>query len=965
LAEVVIIGYGSVERKNLTSSVSLINDKQLKDIPINSAAQALAGRLAGVQVTASEGSPNADVRVRVRGGMSITGDNSPLYVVDGIQVENALSVLAPQDIESVTVLKDASANAIYGSRGANGVVLITTKSGKKGKTVVAVSSLLGVRQLANKLDVWKPADFVRYQYDRSRGSTVNESGFLKAYGSFEDIDLYNDVPFVDWQEQIFGRNAMMSTNNVSINGGTQATSVSLSLTSNKEEGVMLGSDFDRKLINLKLDHEVNKKVKVGFNVRYNNTVVNGAGTSTPGSSSVNRLRHSIKYRPFLSVAQSLDSYDRDYAQETNSNSLSLVNPILLTKQEYQKQKSSTVNFSGNVAIDITEFLNFRSTAGVDIFGDQIYMFNDTITNASKSNGGGQPIASIDTKGKTIFNNSNVLSFTSSGLKNFPSSHKVDVLLGQEIYSTDDKRNFQENKFFPIGITPKLAFGSMQLGAPQPTSFTRESQSRLASFFTRASYNYNDRYLATFSVRADGSSKFSENRRWGYFPAGSLMWKMHNESFMQGLTSTLNELKFRVSYGTSANNRIPDYSYLDTFIANAYYSINNNQVIGYEPSLLANDRLKWEATVSRNVGIDAAFLGGKLQFSVDYYLNTSKDLLIGQNIPTTSGYKIQTQNRGKTSNKGVEIQLSGTPYNRGDFRYDANFNISFNKNKIVNLGDQESFLVSSNWAGSNQPADYKVIVGQPVGTIWGLITDGYYQVSDFDYNSGTGMYTLKAGVPSNQGITSIAPQPGVIKFQDYNEDGIVNDADRTVIGNTSPKFFGGLNQTLAYKNFDLSVFINFQVGNDVLNANKLEFTSGYTVNSNLLATMSNRFTNVNSEGAVVTDPAALEALNSGATIWSPLTTAASFYVHSWAVEKGSFARINNISLGYSLPQNILNKLRLTKFRIYGTVNNLAVFTKYSGYDPEVNTRKDPPLTPGVDYSAYPRSKGYIVGFNLTF
>lgn len=267
-------------------------------------------------------------------------------------------------------------------------------------------------------------------------------------------------------------------------------------------------------------------------------------------------------------------------------------------------------------------------------------------------------------------------------------------------------------------------------------------------------------------------------------------------------------------------------------------------------------------------------------------------------------------------------------------------------------------------GSNQPSDYIVKVGQPVGTIWGLVTDGFYKIEDFDYNAGTGIYTLKAGVASNQGITAVAPQPGFLKFKDINQDSVINDKDRTIIGNTQPKFFGGWNHQLSYKNFDLSIFLNFQVGNDVYNANKLEFTSGYTPNSNLLATMNDLWTNINAQGQVVTDPTELAALNANAKIWSPLKTASSFYAHSWAVEDASFLRINNITLGYNLPASLLKRVKIKSLRIYGTVNNLAVFTNYSGYDPEVNTRRSSPLTPGVDYSAYPRSKAYIIGVNLS-
>lgn len=962
LDEVVVVGYGEVSRRDLTSSVSSVGAKQLKDIPLNSAAEALSGRLAGVQVVTSEGAPGADVRIRVRGGGSITQDNSPLYVVDGIQVENALQTLSPQDIESIDVLKDASATAIYGARGANGVVIITTKGGKNTKTTINYSGIFGVRQLANKLGVMNPYEFVLYQYDRSRNSQQARDDFQEEYGYYEDIELYKGVPFVDWQEDVFGRSAAMQTHNLSIAGGSEATQFNLSLTSNLEEGVMLASDLERRLVNFRFDHKVSKKFKTGFNLRYNNTVINGAGTATEGSSSVNRLRHSVKYRPFLFSGEDKTTYDPEYANETNANSLSLINPILLTAAEYRERTIRVTNINGYGAYDFTDYLTLHSTLGVDLTNEVDNIFNDSITNVSQLNGSGMPMASVRTRSREAINNSNVLTFSSSKLKALPEEHKFDVLLGQETYQVTNKTTFTESGLFPNGITPELAFGSMQLGTVLRSPSSAEYSSTLVSFFTRGNYVFNDKYFASVTMRADGSSKFSETNKWGYFPSASLAWRVSNESFFQSLSHIVNDLKLRVSYGESGNNRIDDFLYLPQFTASAYYDLNNSQVIGFAPSALANNNLKWETTISQNIGMDASLYNNRLQLSLDAYTNTTRDLLLDVVVPSTSGYRSQLQNVGETQNYGIELQLSGTPIDKGDFRWTASFNISYNRNMIEDLGAQESFLYSSGWAGGNAPADYIVKVGQPVGSIWGLETDGFYTINDFNFENG--VYTLKSGVPSNQGITSVAPQPGTIKFKDIVSDGIINDQDRTVIGDATPSYFGGINNQFAYKNFDLSVFINYQYGNDVLNANKLEFTSGYTPNANMLSEMNGRWRNVNSSGQVVTDPTELAAMNENATIWSPLTSASSFWVHSWAVEDGSFLRINNITLGYSLPKTILSKARISNLRVYGTVNNLAVFTNYSGYDPEVNTRRSTPMTPGVDYAAYPKSRTYIFGINVT-
>ncbi len=885
-----------------------------------------------------------------------------MYVVDGVQVEDALSNLAPQDIAAIDVLKDASATAIYGARGANGVVIITTKGGKEAKPTITYSGLGGVRQLANQLDVMNPYEFVLYQYERSRGNTTDEATFLTAYGTFPNLQTYKSTPFINWQEEMFGRNALMQTHNIGLSGGTKDSKYNLSITSNTEEGVMLISDFDRKLINFRFDQNVSDKLKVGFNVRYNNTVVNGAGTATGGSSATNRLRHSIRYRPILLPGQDLLDYDPDYADQTNANSLALQNPILLNQQEYRKNNNSTTNFSGNFNYNIHKYVSFKSTLGFDIINNRANAFNDVITAIARANQN-QPTADINAITRNSVNNSNVLSFNmnNSGTS-FSKKNKFDVLVGHELYQNKYKRLTNESRLFPIGISAESALGSLNLGTPIPTT-SDEFTERLLSFFGRANYSFDDKYLLSLTMRADGSTKFAVGKKWGYFPSASLAWRVSEESFFKSMPSAINDLKFRVSYGEAGNNRIGNFLYLSQFSTNGYYSINDQIVPVYSPTSLSNSDLRWETTIARNVGMDIGLFNDRIQLSADLYKNTTSDNLVDVTIPTSSGYTKQLQNVGKTSNRGVELQLSGSPIVSKNFSWNSSFNISYNKNKIDKLGDyQTSFLFSSGWAGSNQPSDFLVREGESVGAIWGLKTDGFYKIEDFNYAAG--VYTLKPTVPTNQGITSVAPQPGVLKFKDINGDGVITDSDRSKIGDTQPKFFGGFNQQFTVKNFDLSLFLNFQLGNDILNANKLEFSSGYTPNANLLAIMNDRWTNIDANGAVVTDPAALAALNTNAKIWSPLRSASSFYVHSWAVEDGSFLRVNNITLGYTLPSSILNKVKINKLRFYGTVNNLAVLTNYSGYDPEVNTRRSTPLTPGVDYSAYPRSRAFIFGANLS-
>jgi TonB-linked SusC/RagA family outer membrane protein len=970
---VVNIGYGTVSKNAVTGSVSSVSARQLKDLPVNSTAEALEGRLAGVQITQAEGSPNTSASIKVRGGGSIRLDNSPLYIVDGIQVEDALTALAPQDIESIDVLKDAASTAIYGARGGNGVVLITTKGGRIQKPTISYNGFVAMRQLHRELDVMNPYDFVKYQYERSLlAGTAELNTFTGNYGFFSDLDLYKETKGVDWQRQMFGRSALLQSHNLSLSGGTETTKYNLSISSNGEQGIQLGSDFNRKIVNFKFDQKITDKLSANFTVRYNNTVVNGAGTSDPGSSSTNRLRQAVRYKPILTGGKDLTDYDPDYANQTATNSLNLINPILLNQAEYRRNYNSTSNFSGSLTYKLTKMVSIKSTLGYDIVSNRANGFNDTITSVAKQNSN-QPTAFINTVNRGTLNNSNVITFdmANSGT-GFSKKNTLNVLLGQETYQNINRNYNIGALFFPIGISANSAINNFSLGTVPAGGITsQEITNRVLSVFGRVNYSYDNRYLLNLSMRGDGSSLFAEGYKWGYFPAGSFAWRISEEKFFAPLKNSIDDVKFRINYGQSANNRVDPFLYLTQFNATSggnAYSINDQNVIGYQPNALAYNSLTWETTTSKGLGLDFSILKNRMSFTVDVYDNKVTNLLLPVSLGLQTGYSEQVRNAGATSNKGIELQINATPISTKDFVWTANLNLSHNKNTITSLGGiSTSRLYSSGWAGSNQPSDYLTQVGQPVGTIWGLVTDGYYTIDDFNYAGG--VYTLKTGVPNNNSVTSTAPQPGVIKFKDISgpngvPDGIVDDKDRTILGNTQPWLYGGLNQQFRYRNFDVSVFVNFQTGNKVLNANKLEFTSGYTPNANLLAVMNGRWRNVNDQGVRVTDPAALAALNADATIWSPLTTASSFYVHSWAVEDGSFLRINNVTLGYTLPKSLLNRLKINSLRVYGTVNNLAVFTKYTGYDPEVNTRRSSGVTPGVDYSAYPRSTGYYFGVNLT-
>ncbi|WP_324680031.1 TonB-dependent receptor [Hymenobacter sp. GOD-10R] len=982
LDDVVVIGYGEIARSEVTGAVSSVNAQQIKDIPVNSAAEALTGRLAGVQVTTSEGTPGADARVRVRGGGSITQDNSPLYVVDGIQVENALSVISPQDIKSVDVLKDAASTAIYGARGANGVVIITTKKGFEGRTTVTYNGFAGFRKITKTLDVLKPGEFIDLQYERASRSSADLASFRSLYGSRnytgDTLNLARQSPFTDWQKEVFGRDAFQQTHNVTVAGGGKGTTFSLSLTYNREQGIQLQSDYNRKLVNFRFDHKASDKFRFGFNVRANDQNTLGAGTASGGLSSSSRLKNTVQYRPFTNNLGSGVSIDPTQPDEEyyllSGGSSGLINPIVIAQSEYRRNNSRLANASAFASFNILKNLTLRSTVGIDYLNSRAEAFNNKTTGVARQNGG-FPTASLNTGSQVTLNNSNVLTYNIQKGK-----HTFDALVGHEVYQTQSTSLNASVFYLPLDITPTSVFANLnQAQAPagfiQPSPTTSDEPNRILSGFTRLNYSFDDKYLITATMRADGSSKFGPGNKVGVFPAASVAWRLSKEPFMQSLTK-VSDLKLRLSYGLAGNNRIGSNLYQRSFTTSGVeYAIDGGRTPGLAANSLAYSDLKWESTTSRNVGIDLALFDNRVQFTADAYLNHTYDLLVAQPITPTSGYTSQLRNIGKTSNRGLELQLSGNVIQTPEFSWTATYNMSFNRNRVEDLGGQPYLPgINSGWT-SDTGQDYWVAPGQPVGMMYGYVSDGFYTVDDFNATqatNGTWSYVLKEGVPSNNGVVAdnigtsvngiIQPTPGAIKFKDINGDGVVNTNDRTIIGNANPKFTGGLNQQFTYKGFDASVFLNFVYGNDIYNANKIDFTSAYLPNQNMLGLVRDRWRTVNADGVAVNDPDGLRELNKDAKIWRP--TRGRYLLHSWAIEDGSFLRVNNITLGYTLPKALTTRAKIQQLRFYVTLNNLYTFTNYSGFDPEVNTRRGTPLTPGVDYAAYPRSRGYLFGLNLS-
>jgi TonB-linked SusC/RagA family outer membrane protein len=966
--EVVLVGYTRVSKKDVTNAVSSVKAEAIKDMPSTNAAEAIQGRMAGVQVSLSEGSPGADVDIVVRGGNSITGSNAPLYIVDGVQMDNALSILSPKEIQSIEVLKDASSTSIYGARGANGVVLITTKGGRKrAKTSINYNGFLGVRSIQNTIDVLDPYQYVLYQYELyNRGGVQTDIDLFKnRYGTYADLEKYKTIKKRDWQDEVFGREAFNFTHNLAVTGGSDNSSFSLSLNNVQEDGIMIGSGFKRNMANFKYDYDLSKKVSMTLNARYSRQTIFGAGTSSTGSQSTNRLRNAVRYQPFEGGSTvNVDDFDPLFANETN-----LVNPVLLANNEVKENGRNDLLLNGTLEYKITKDLTFRSVIGYVQRDEFVNQFSGPITSLARQNND-QPVVFLSKTQSRRITNTNTLNYR----KTF-GSHKLDLLAGQETVKTDAETLTMNIKWFPKSISAEEAFANIQSASPpsgqvQDIPRTNVLPDRLVSFFGRANYIFRNKYIVTASMRADGSSVFGPGNQWGYFPAASVAWKINEENFLKD-SRTVSELKLRAGYGMSGNNRIGAFLYNTFFTTSSDYgyAFGSNVTPGATTgNIMSNPGVKWESSASKNAGLDFGFFKGRLYGTLDVYQTDTKDLLLLAKIPQTSGYEYQYQNSGSTTNKGIEFSVGASVINKENFKWNIDTNISSNKNMIKSLGNSASasanfYYYPSGW--QNNLNDFLVQVGKPVGTYWGYVTAGRYEISDFNYNATTQTYTLKSGVPSSAAAANGAKavQPGDLKLQDLNGDGIIDNNDMTDLGNAQPKFYGGFNQTFRYKNWDMSLLFNFSVGNKVYNANKIEYSTQYLYrDNNMLAEVADRWRWFDDAGNKVNDPTALAALNANTTMWTP--PAGAYFLHSYAIEDGSFLRLNNLTIGYSLNKDFARQLGLSNFRLYFTMNNVFTITGYSGYDPEANTRRNP-LTPGVDYAAYPRSRFILSGVDITF
>lgn len=993
LDEVVVVGYGTMKREDLTGSVASIKGEELDKVKPVSFEGGIAAKAAGVQVISTEGGPGAGFKVRVRGGSSINASNDPLYVIDGFAIEGSpqgtglglgnsstspLANIDPSNIESIEVLKDASATAIYGSRGANGVILITTKKGKRGRANLNFESNVSLSTISKKIDLLSAQEFVDWRNEFTPWDPNNPGDQL--VGAYRDqfgnnINLNDErVVLTDWQDEIL-RTAVSQNYKLSATGGSENSTYAASFSYLDQEGIIKTSNFERFSGSLRLDQNIGNKIKAGANLNagYNSTggVVSAASENANGRSGI--VTNAVLFGP----VQGLTRYnDAEYDEDGRLISLrggDISNPTLILNNDINT--GTAYNIFGNVyaQYDILDNLTFKSSIRLSSFGGKNKRYFSEKFGWGQTTNGRAYIGNFQGNGLTTEQNLNYR-------KRF-GKHGINLTAVYEQQKTSFENITATSTGFDL---PNVNLDNLGTATVSLPTFSTYSDNSLRSYLGRAQYDYGDKFVVNVSARYDGSSRFAEGNKWGFFPSAGFAWKAINEPMFQSL-GWLSDLKFKLSYGETGNTAIGSYrSLASASLASTIFN-GNNLATGVAIERLANNELTWETTAQADFGIVIGLLNNRVNLEADYYNKKTTDLLLEVPLPATSGYQTAFKNLGAISNKGFEFVLNTVNVEKGDLNWTTNFNISFNKNRVLDLGGAKQFFVRA--IGDNQiDDDYIVRVGSSLGSIFGLEVAGVYNYDDFDaFNGLTAaeaaekifadaaaqgipyfdvVYTLRDGIAISSGQPNRNNyRPGMPKFVDQltvdtdgdgipdAADGIINANDRTIIGRTVPDFFGGITNNFTYKNFDFSILAQYSVGNDVYNKNIKQATAQAIPYFNKYGIVRDRWTPTNPNGI---EPGVLGDTDGGI----------SGNAYSTYVEDGSFLRLANITLGYSLNKDVARKLGIKNARFYGSIDNLYNFTTYSGYDPDVSVGNNQ-LTPGLDVDSYPRARFFRVGLSVGF
>lgn len=948
-SQVVSDGYTSVAKRDLTGSVSSVSMDAVLKAPVTTFDQALTGRVAGVVVTTTDGSVGSTADIVIRGNNSLTQSSAPLYIIDGFPSESSMATsLNSSDIETIDILKDASATAIYGARGANGVVVITTKKGATGRPKLSFSASWTGNRISNKVKLMDAYEFVRLQSDFSA-----QSGAKNYYLDGYTLEDYRNVESVDWQDRIY-RNALVQNYNLSLSGGSKqtGTNYNVSLSALDQDGIIVNSNFQRYQGKIDLRQTVGKNLQLNFLVNYARSVTGGTNpTSAQQSSSASGwLMYSVwGYRPVRPLSQKGESDDEwaDGLIDTDvaSSNDYRFNPAKTVRNEYRRNVQDYLSANSSIIWTITDGLKLtvRGVYTMNKRRNESFNGRQTYTGYEGSPSGKGINGSIVWYDQRSWLNDYQLSYTRS----FARRHHLNLV---GLFSLQGQNYDYYGTSVTQMTTEALGLRGLHTGQYQ-TVKPFEYDWRLLSGALRLNYNYKYKYYLTASFRADASSKFPKANRVGYFPSASLAWNFNREDFLKGM-KWLSNGKVRLSWGLTGNNRTSTpydfYSQIATLPGDqeSYdYVFDGKTVAGYYPSNMANDKLKWETTAQWNIGLDVGLFDNRIKFTGDIYQKDTYDLLLQATIPSSSGYSTEMLNIGSMRNRGMELTFDFVPVRTRELEWSVNWNIGINRNKVTALTDgQYSLLRSVSWDQQFNSQDaYITQVGKPSGMMYGFIYDGTYKAADF---SDSGM--LKDGIPYMTSVTRAATKPGDPRYRDINGDGEVNDNDRTIIGCGQPLHTGGFGSALNWKGFDLSFFFAWSYGHDILNANRLVFDAGIKSNLNQFVSYRERFDVVNNPASDTP-----RANANGMSVYS-----------SRVIEDGSYLRLKNITLGYCLPARVLQKLRMESVRLYVSGDNLWTLTRYSGPDPEVSTRNSV-LTPGFDWSAYPRAFGLTAGVNINF
>ncbi len=949
-AEVVSVGYGSVARRDLTGSVAKVDMGDIMKTSTPNFDQALIGRVAGVVVTTSDGSLGAEANITIRGNNSLTQSSAPLYIIDGFPSESSMATsLNSADIESVDFLKDASATAIYGARGANGVVIITTKQGVEGKPKVNFSANFTMNEIFNKVELMDAYDFVAFQTERAE--------VLGGSNSYIDDDYkledYRTAPSIDWQDHIY-RRALVQNYNVSLSGGSKNTGnrYNVSFSATDQDGIIVNSNFQRYQGKINFSQKLGKNITIDVLANYSRAITSGTNpTAAQQSSSASGwLLYSVwGYRPTkplsgIGSGGLSDLLDDLVDSDIQSADDYRFNPAKSVRNEIRKTVTDYLN--GNIAFNwqIIEGLKLKITGGYTMNKRRQEAFNgtQTYTGYAGSPSGKGINGSIYWTDKGTWLNENTLTWT----KRFQRKHNLQLLGG---ITFQGERSNYKGVVSEKMTTESLGLNGMHTGKYQNVVPWERNWIMMSGLF-RLNYNYKYKYYLTASFRADGSSKFPTHNRWGYFPSVGASWNFNREDWFKD-AKWLSNGKLRFSWGMTGNNRTSTpwdfYAqiYTKPGAADSYDYVFGGQVVpGYYPSNMENSNLKWETTEQYNAGVDLSFFDSRIKFNFDWYLKNTRDLLLQATIPSSSGYTSSMMNIGSMRNTGVEFTLETVNINSRNFQWSTTFNIAMNRNKVTALtNNQYSLLSGVSWDQQyNKQFPYITQVGKPSGMMYGFIYEGTYKAEDFNGAA------LKDGVAYLSAVDRAKVRPGDPKYRDINEDGVVDDHDRTVIGCGQPLHTGGFGNTFNFYGFDVNIFFSWSYGNDVLNANRLIFESGAYNNLNQFESYKKRFHPVNNPDSDIPRVAANGML----------------YYSSRVVEDASFLKLRNVSIGYTLPRAVLRKMHFDTLRVYVSADNILTFTNYTGPDPEVSTRNSV-LTPGFDWSAYPRAFGLTAGVSFTF